>query len=135
MAHRQEGGEIAYLSIVARDITERKCAELELRETHKELLEASRRAGMAEVATGVLHNVGNVLNSINIASACLADSLRKSNADKLSKVADLFRQHESNLGAFLMADPKGMQIPGYLSQLGERLVKEQESLPEELARL
>jgi hypothetical protein len=29
-------------------------------------VEVARKAGMAEVATGVLHNVGNVLNSINV---------------------------------------------------------------------
>jgi signal transduction histidine kinase len=55
--------------------------------------------------------------------------------DKISKIATLFREHSSDLGAFLASDPKGLQIPGYLSQLGERLAKEQEALLEELGRL
>jgi PAS domain S-box-containing protein len=135
MAHAPCTGKAAYLSIVARDITERKHAETELEKTHKELVEASRRAGMAEVATGVLHDVGNVLTSINVASACVAESLRNSNAGTLSKVVALFRQHESDLGQFLSSDPKGKQIPGYLAQLGERLIKEQESVLGELAQL
>lgn len=135
MAHTPPGGKAAYLSVVARDITERKRAKVELEKTHKELLEASRRAGMAEVATGVLHNVGNALTSINVASSCMAESLRNSNAGTLSKVVALFRQHESDLGRFLSDDPKGKQIPGYLAQLGERLIKEQESVLKELAQL
>jgi PAS domain S-box-containing protein len=135
MAHAPCGGKAAYLSIVARDITERKRAAAELEKTHKELVEASRRAGMAEVATGVLHNVGNALTSINVASACMAESFRNSNAGTLSKVVALFRQHESDLGRFLSSDPKGKKIPRYLAQLGERLIKEQESVLRELAQL
>ena len=135
MAHAACGGKAAYLSIVARDITERKSAEAELGKTHKELLEASRQAGVAEVATGVLHNVGNALTSINVASTCMATSLRNSNAGTLSKVVALFRQHESDLGRFLSSDPKGKLIPGYLGQLSERLIKEQESVLAELAQL
>jgi len=38
-----------------------KEAEAQLEQAHKQLLETSRMAGMAEVATSVLHNVGNVL--------------------------------------------------------------------------
>jgi PAS domain S-box-containing protein len=124
-----------YLSVVARDITECKRAEAELQKLHEELLETSRQAGMAEVATGVLHSVGNALTSINVASACIAQSLRNSNAATLSKVVALFRQHESDLGGFLASDPKGKQIPGYLSQLAERLITEQQLVLKELAQL
>ncbi|HZR21292.1 MAG TPA: ATP-binding protein, partial [Verrucomicrobiae bacterium] len=135
MAHVQEGTSGCYWSIVARDISDRKRAEMELAKVHRELLKTSRMAGMAEVANGVLHNVKNALNSINIASTCLAESIRKSNSDKLSKIVELFRQHESNLALFLTTDAKGMQIPGYLAQLADRLQHEQQSLLEELARL
>ncbi|MEE3509760.1 histidine kinase, partial [Pseudomonas sp. 10C3] len=34
----------------------------ELKDTQSELLDTARQAGMAEIATNVLHNVGNVLN-------------------------------------------------------------------------
>lgn len=117
------------------DITERKRAEAELEKTHKELLEVSRQAGMAEVATGVLHNVGNVLNSVNVASSCLADSLRKSKASNLSKVVTLLREHEADLGTFLTSDSKGKQLPEYLAQLAEHLTGEQADALEELAGL
>jgi C4-dicarboxylate-specific signal transduction histidine kinase len=101
----------------------------------KELLEASHRAGMAEVATGILHNVGNVLNSVNVASSCVADSLKKSKAANLSKVVVLLREHEADLGAFFTTHPKGRQIPGYLAQLAEHLSGEQAGALKELAGL
>jgi signal transduction histidine kinase len=117
------------------DITERKQAEEELKETHKQLLVLSRQAGMAETATNVLHNVGNVLNNVNVASSCLADSLRKSKAASLSKVVTLLREHEADLGAFLTNHPKGKLLPGYLAQLAGHLVGEQAAALNELAQL
>ena len=50
------------------DISERVEAEQRERRLQTQLREASHQAGMAEVATGVLHNVGNVLNSLGVAS-------------------------------------------------------------------
>src|ERR1051325_5838432 len=117
------------------DITERKRAESELAATHKELLDTSRQAGMAEVATAVLHNVGNVLNSVNAPSSCLADNLKKSKAANLSKVVELLQQHKDDLGPFLSSDPKGKQVPVYLAQLASHLACEQTSALLELAQL
>jgi signal transduction histidine kinase len=98
-------------------------------------MDASRQAGMAEVATSVLHNVGNVLNSVNVASSCIADSLKKSKAANLAKVVTLLREHEADLGNFITNDSKGKQLPGYLAQLAEHLAGEQTTVLNELARL
>ena len=57
------------------EIAERKRAEEELQRTQQQLIDASRQAGMAEVATGVLHNVGNVLNSVNVSATLIAERL------------------------------------------------------------
>jgi PAS domain S-box-containing protein len=128
-------GESFLFSACLRDITERKQAEAQLDKAHKDLLEASRQAGRAEVATGVLHNVGNVLNSVNVASTCLADSLRKSKAGSLAKVVALMREHQADLGSFFDSDPKGKLLPGYLAQLAEHLAGEQAAALKELAHL
>ena len=61
-----------------REIADRERAEKQLAEVHQQLVETARRAGMAEVATGVLHNVGNVLNSVNVSATLVADRLRNS---------------------------------------------------------
>ena len=128
-------GKVVGIVVMAQDITERKNAEAALEKAHQELVKASRQAGMAEFATGVLHNVGNVLNSVNLASTFVADSLKKSKAANLSKVVALLREHETDLGAFLTGDPKGKQLPDYLAQLSGHLVSEQETALKELAEL
>jgi PAS domain S-box-containing protein len=120
---------------IARDITSRKRADAELEKLNKQLVEASRQAGMAEVATSVLHNVGNVLNSVNVSSSLVSENLKKSKAVNLSKVAALLREHALDLGAFLTNDPKGKQLPDYLAELAEHLAGERTSAIEELAHL
>jgi signal transduction histidine kinase len=100
----------------------------ELQETHRQLVEASRQAGMAEVATSVLHNVGNVLNSVNISVSIISDQIKKSKDSQVGKVAGLFRQHANHLADFMTSDPKGMKLPAYLEQLTEQLAKEKVSI-------
>jgi PAS domain S-box-containing protein len=117
------------------DITSRKQAEEQLKETHKQLLVLSRQAGMAEIATNMLHDVNNVLCSVNIASSCLEDSLRNSKAAKLSKVVTMLREHEEDLGAYLTSDPKGKALPGYLAELAGQLIREQAAALKDLADL
>jgi signal transduction histidine kinase len=106
------------------EISERKRMELEVEKTHKALLDTSRQAGMAEVATSVLHNVGNVLNSVNVASSIVADNLHKSCSANLGKVVALINEHSADLGAYVTSDPKGRLIPSYLGQLSVLLEKE-----------
>jgi signal transduction histidine kinase/ligand-binding sensor domain-containing protein len=117
------------------EIEERKRAQAETERLQSKLLEISRRAGQAEVASSVLHNVGNVLNSVNIASSCVADKLRKSKVSNLSKVVKLLAEHEKDLGNFLTNDPKGRQVPAYLAQLAGLQAEEQANALEELAQL
>ena len=113
----------------------RRQAEFELEQTHAQLLAVSRQAGMAEFATDVLHNVGNVLNSVNVATTYLADSLRKSKSTNLAKVVALMRQHEADLGNFLTHDPQGKQVTGYLAKLADVLAGEQTMALKELGEL
>ncbi|HEY5550356.1 MAG TPA: PAS domain S-box protein [Opitutaceae bacterium] len=117
------------------DIAERKRVESELEQTHHQLLTVSRQAGMAEFATSVLHNVGNVLNSVNTASACLAESLKKSEASSLGKLVALLREHEGDLGGFFTSNPKGRLVPNYLAALTGHLTGEQAKALKELAEL
>lgn len=130
-----EKGEINHFVAVKQDITARKRAEAELAQAQKELIEVSRQAGMAEVATGVLHNVGNVLNSVNVSASCAADRLRKSRLINLSKAAELLRAQEADLPGFFTHDPRAKQLPNYLTQLADHLTNEQTRTLEELAGL
>jgi len=118
-----------------RDITERKRAEKEMEDMHQQLLDASRQAGMAEVATSVLHNVGNVLNSANVSCALVGDLIKKSKVENLSKVVEMLTLHEADIGVFLTNDPKGKQLPGYLRQLSQHFLGQQGTALQELDRL
>lgn len=107
----------------------------ELEAAHKKLVEAAWNAGMAEVAIGVLHNVGNVLNSINVSASLLGSKLRKSRVSGLGKAAALLKDHAGDIGQYISADPRGKQLPDYLVMLGEHVAVEQRELLTELESL
>ncbi len=117
------------------DIEERGRMQAEIDKIHKQLLDQSRQAGMAEVATSVLHNVGNVLNSVNVSATLVADLVRRSKVAKVGKVRELLDQHRSELGPYLTEDAKGRMIPAYLGTLAESLAVEQETVVAELGVL
>jgi PAS domain S-box-containing protein len=118
-----------------RDITARKESAEELERVHKQLMIASRQAGMAEVATNVLHNVGNILNSVNISASLVIERVKQSKAPGVSRVAAMLREKGSAAGDFLIHDERGKRIPEYLSSLGEQLAADQNMALEELASL
>jgi signal transduction histidine kinase len=117
------------------DINERKRAEAELETMHKQLVEASRRGGMAEVATNVLHNVGNVLNSVNISTGLVIESVKQSRASSLARVVALLQEHAHDLGTFITHDSRGKHLPAHLAQLSEHLLAEQAANIRELDSL
>ena len=124
-------GNLARLLGVSWDVTEQVLQEERRLKLQVQLREASRQAGMAEVATGVLHSVGNVLNSLGVSATVLASRLRDSRAGNLERAARLMADHAPHLAEFLESDPRGRELPGYLQQLGEHLVSENRELCEE----
>lgn len=104
-------------------------------EAAKQLLETSRQAGMAEVATSILHNVGNVLNSVNVSSGVILDKIHKSKISGLTKAVALMGAHRSDLPGFFAHDPKGRQLYEYLVKLDANLVHEQKEILEEIQTL
>ena len=126
-------GEALGAVVVVQDITERRRAEEELEEVHKQLLVASRQAGMAEVATNVLHNVGNVLNSVNVSASLVAERIRKSKCAGLERVASLLSA-QTDLTAFL-GSAQGRHLPTYLQELADELLAERDACVAELAAL
>jgi signal transduction histidine kinase len=95
----------------------------------------SRHAGQAEVASSVLHNVGNVLNSVNVSTTIVSDRLRKFQISNLARAARLMEDHADDLGRFLSTDDKGRKLPQYLGRLATHLGHEQDELLAELKEL
>lgn len=107
----------------------------ELREAQAELVTTARRAGMAEIATNVLHNVGNVLNSVNVSAQVLYEKVHASKGPGVAKVVQLLKEHPDDLGDFISSDPKGRALPDYLDKLADALAIEQQGMIAELAQL
>jgi signal transduction histidine kinase len=110
-------------------------AHAELAAAQQRLIELSREAGMAEVATGVLHNVGNVLNSVNVSASLVAGKIREWRVDNLVAVTQLLERHSGDLPEFLEADPKGRRALPYLAKLGGHFLSERDGLLRELELL
>jgi len=117
------------------DISARKKMEVEIERVQKALVDASRHAGMAEVATNVLHNVGNVLNSVNVSASMLGDRLKSSKGARLGEVAALLTRHKDDLAGFVASDPRARKIPDYLAALAVQLAGERDAMQKELEEL
>lgn len=110
------------------DITRQKHDAEQLDKLNRQLIDTSRHAGMADVATGVLHNVGNVLNSVSVSATLVAERLRRSKAVKVRQATAMLREQNGNLASFLTADPRGKVLPDYLAAAADQLVAEQTEL-------
>jgi two-component system, NtrC family, sensor kinase len=115
-----------------RQVEARDEANRQLAAAQQRLMEMSRHAGMAEVATGVLHNVGNVLNSVNVSATIVATKIQESRLSHLVQLSEMLRAHAEDLPAFLTSDPKGKRIPDYLMRLGDHLNSERQIILQEL---
>ncbi len=130
-----EAGEPQLVCGTYRDITAWKAAAQELEKTHQKLLQTSRQAGMAEIATGVLHNVGNILNSVNVSASIVAEKLQQSKASQLEKLAALLTSKDGAIPEYLARDPDGRKIPEYLGKLGQHLVARDAEIFSEIEQL
>jgi two-component system, NtrC family, sensor kinase len=98
-------------------------------------MEASRRAGMAEIATNVLHDVGHILNSVTVSAGLLQSTLAASRSQGLRMAIRLLNGHAGDLGDFLLHDPQGKLLPSYLDTISQALLREQQALGDELRNL
>ena len=110
-------------------------ARTELADAQLRLVELSRQAGMAEIATGVLHNVGNVLNSVNISASLVAAKIREARTDNLLNAVSLLQQNRDSLSTFLNQDPKGSRVLPYLEKLAQHFKQEQVVVAQEIELL
>ncbi len=101
----------------------------------RELVDASRLAGMADLATSVLHNVGNAMNSVNVSSHLLTEKLEDSKVSSLLKAVEELQKDPRELAEFLTENPKGRRLPGFLARFAQHLEGLVGSLGDETNRL
>lgn len=106
----------------------------ELQDAQRKLVEASRKAGMADVAASVLHNIGNVLNSANTSTGLIVQAMRSPSCAGLGKALALLAAQPAP-GAFIDNDPKGKKVLPYLETLKQTLEEERRSLVTEVESL
>lgn len=121
-------GDSHLINVFLRDISERHENAVRREEINRRLVEASRQAGKAEVAVGVLHNVGNVLNSVNVSTGIISETVRASKVGILNEVVNLVKEQNGSLPQFLTSDPRGKMVPELLSRLTDEMRKEHEIL-------
>ena len=124
---RDESGKVDRFIGVVTDISERKEAEKERDLLNKKLNSAARIAGRAEVATGVLHNVGNVLNSVNVSATLIKEKAEQSSVALLRKGVDLLGEEEETLVQFLTVDKRGKNFPKFIRNVTGQIEGERDS--------
>lgn len=135
MPLRDEDGAIIGTFGLSRDVTAAQEVQHELEKAQRDLIDASRTAGMAEVATGVLHNVGNVLTSLNVSANVIATTLHQSKADSLARLATVLQEHSADLGNYIANDPKGRRVPEFIQSLAKHATDMRDQLLREIASL
>jgi signal transduction histidine kinase len=100
-----------------KDIKQRIEMEKRVNSLHQKLLESARRAGMADIASSVMHNFGNVLNSANVSANFLNENLEKSALSRLTPLVSLLNEHAHDLPVFLTESEKGKLVMQYLSEI------------------
>lgn len=119
-----------YLMERSTDISSREMSEL-----NKQLILTARQAGMAEIASVVLHNLGNILNSANLSLEILEENLNNLYVTKLFRIMALLIEHQNDLVNFLTVDKQGQLIPQYLHELFKVINIEKGTIQDELAHL
>jgi C4-dicarboxylate-specific signal transduction histidine kinase len=116
-------------------LREKEAVLNQLRQVQRELLDASRRAGMADVATAVIHNVGNALAGANVSASVIADVVKSSKQAGLAKAVELLRQRQGELAQFLSEDERGKQLPEYLTLVSDAIDTEHKQILKEMQSL
>lgn len=102
-------------------VTERTA---ELKQTQQKLVDTAYKAGMAEIATDIIHNVGNVLTNVSTTCYLLDNSISQSKLFKLEKANEMLVQHKDNLEDFILHNPRGKKLLNYYFELGKLLQAE-----------
>jgi len=120
---------------IVRDITNRKKTETTLADAQNQLVDAAHKSGMADMATGVLHNIGNILNSVNLASEEIHRISGSSKITGLLKARDMLLKNCDNMDEFLTRDARGKKLPEYFIKMSKVLNTEISSIQKESREL
>ncbi len=104
----------------------------ELKQAQARLVDTARAVGMAEVASNVLHNVGNVLTSAVINLEMMQRAVGSSRVGRLKQATLLLLSQRESLASFLAPKARGGHLPDYLDGLADELLSQQMRLLEDM---
>lgn len=93
----------------------------QLREAQQHLVETAHKAGMAEVAVGVLHNVGNLLTSVHVCAEEISAAAAAAPVAGLLRANGLLAEHRTDLPGFFARDPRAALLPDYYDRVAAGL--------------
>jgi signal transduction histidine kinase len=106
-----------------------------LARSRAQLVDTARAAGMSEIATGVLHNVGNVLNSVNVSATLVAEKSRSQASTDFANVISVLRPEAHDLAGFLQRDPRGQHLFPMLDEIANQLIGDRQAVDKEVRTL
>ncbi len=107
----------------------------QLKRLQEEALDNAHKAGMAEIATGTLHNVGNILNSVATSANLIKNNLDNNSVHLLKKANELLEEHIDDLEEFIQSDPKGKKLMQYYLDLGISIFDDMDFVSNHIKRL
>ena len=126
----QEGGseEARGGVITFRDVSERV-------RTEEALLQAFSQ-GRTEVLDTILHNIGNAINSVAVATGTIREELQEDQALRgLRALAQAVAAHEDDWIGYLQNDSQGRQVRPYISALAEQFGNQHERMQRAVERV
>lgn len=107
----------------------------ELEATQKELVEKAHLAGMADIASGTLHNVGNLLNSVKASMETIAGIVANSPSNDFEKANKILREEMESTTALNDQNTRLGKLLRYYLLLEGSFRESRDTIDENIKRL
>jgi signal transduction histidine kinase len=127
--------QINAVMVIVSDITERIKAQEQLKAAQKELIEKAHHAGMFDIASSNLHNVGNLLNSIVTSTHVIKEITKKPYIEKLKKANEMLSHNLDKAETPIINAPDNDTLLKYYFHLEQQISSEIKVINDEIERL
>lgn len=103
--------------------------------TYKKLVDHAQREGIADIATNILHNIGNILNSISVSVHLMEECAKSAVTEDIIKAGRLLQENMERLDEFIGEGGKGKKLMKFYLSLGRTAEKMQDQILYNLNRL
>jgi signal transduction histidine kinase/DNA-binding LacI/PurR family transcriptional regulator len=106
-----------------------------LESSYQKLAEQAHREGMADISSEILHNTGNILNSVNASVHLMKDVIDNSAINDLIKANRMLEENLDDIEDFINHNPKGKKLFHFYIGLGSSFTELQNQLLHYINRL